>query len=284
MNLSRRQILKLSAGAAATWVAGTGWTRNAAAAATAKVPVGLELWSVRQQCEKELPTVLKAVAQMGYQAVELAHSYYGHEASAWRKLLDENGLKSCGMHLGLGALQGDAFDKTVAIHQRLGTPYLIVASLPHNNLASVQAIAETGKMFNALSERLQPHGMKIGYHCHGGDFAKVDGRTAWELFGENTQADVLLQLDLGNCLGGGGDAIAMLKKFPGRSVSLHIKDHGGKPGAVFGEGTVNWTEVFQICETTGGTKQYVIEEEGRAGAEALEDVRRALQNFRKMGK
>jgi sugar phosphate isomerase/epimerase len=284
MNLSRRQILKLSASAAATWIAGTGWTRNAAAAATAKVPVGLELWSVRQQCEKELPTVLKAVARMGYHAVELAHSYYGHEASAWRKLLDENGLQSCGMHMGLAALQGDAFDKTVAIHKLLGTPYLIIASLPHKDLASMQAITETGKMFNELSERLKPHGMKIGYHCHGGDFAKIDGRTAWELFGESTQADVLLQLDLGNCLGGGGDPIAMLKKFPGRSVSLHIKDYGGKPGAVFGEGTVNWTEVFQICETTGGTKQYIIEEEGRAGPEALEDVRRALQNFRKMGK
>lgn len=284
MNLSRRQILKLSASAAATWIAGTGWTRNAAAAATAKVPVGLELWSVRQQCEKELPTVLKAVAQMGYQAVEMAHSYYGHDASAWRKLLDENGLKSCGMHMGLGALQGDAFDKTVAIHKLLGTPYLIIASLPHKDLASVQAITATGKTFNELSERLKPHGMKIGYHCHGGDFAKIDDRTAWELFGESTQADVLLQLDLGNCLGGGGDPIAMLKKFPGRSVSLHIKDYGGKAGAVFGEGTVNWTEVFQICETTGGTKQYIIEEEGRAGPEALEDVRRALQNFRKLGK
>ena len=284
MNLSRRQMLKLSAGAAATCLAATRWTRDVAAAPTAKIPVGLELWSVRQQCEKELPTVLKAVAQMGYQAVELAHSYYGHDASAWRKLLDENGLKSCGMHMGLGALQGDAFDKTVAIHKLLGTPYLIIASLPHEKLASVPAIAETGKMFNALSERLKPHGMQIGYHCHGGDFAKVDGRTAWELFGESTQPDVLLQLDLGNCLGGGGDPIAMLKKFPGRSVSLHMKDYGGKPGAVFGEGTVNWTEVFQICETTGGTKQYVIEEEGRAGPEALEDVRRALQNFRKLGR
>jgi sugar phosphate isomerase/epimerase len=284
MNLSRRQMLKLSAGTAATWIAGTGWTRQAAAAAKAKISLGLELWSVRQLCEKELPKVLKAVAEMGYQAVELAHSYYGHDASAWKKLLDENGLKSCGMHMGLPALQGEAFDKTVEIHKLLGTPYLIIASLPKKNLASAKAIAETGKLFNELSERLKPHGMQIGYHCHGGDFAKVDGRTAWELFGESTQADVLLQLDIGNCLGGGGDAIGMLKKFPGRSVSIHIKDHGGKPGFVFGEGTVNWTEVFQICETTGGTKQYVIEEEGRAGAQALEDVRRAIQNFRKMGK
>jgi len=277
-------MLQLSAGAAAASILGTRLTPTAVAAPAKKIPLGLELWSVRQLCEKELPRVLQAVAKMGYDAVELAHSYYGYDAAAWRKLLDDNGLKSCGMHMGLPALQGEAFQKTVDIHKVIGTPYLIIASLPHKSLASLQAIIETGKQFNDLSKKLAPHGMKIGYHCHGGDFAKVDGRTAWELFGENTNPDVLLQLDIGNCLGGGGDPVAMLKKFPGRSVSIHIKDHGGKPGAVFGEGAVNWKEVFEICETIGGTKRYIIEEEGRAGQQALDDVRRAIQNFRKMGK
>ncbi len=284
MDLSRRQILKLSAGAAAACVTGTRMAPCWAAPAAKKIPIGLELWSVRHQCEKELPAVLKAVGQMGYDSVEMAHSYYGHDAATWRKLLDDNGLTSCGMHMGLRALEGDAFDETVKIHKVIGTPYLIIASLPKKSLETVQAVTETAKVFNDLSKRLAPHGMKIGYHCHGGDFIKVEDRTAWEWFGEKTNPDVLLQLDIGNCLGGGGDAIAMLKKFPGRSVSLHIKDHGGKPGAVFGDGDVDWKEVFQICETTGGTKQYIIEEEGRKGPEALASVRRAIENFRKMGK
>ncbi|MBC8874006.1 MAG: sugar phosphate isomerase/epimerase [Planctomycetes bacterium] len=285
MTLSRRQMLKLTAGAAATCITGTGLTRmGVAAPAAGKIPLGLELWSVRHQCENELPAVLQAVGEMGYDSVELAHSYYGHDAPTWRKLLDDNGLKSCGMHMGLKMLEGDAFDKTVEMHKVIGTPYLIIASLPKKKLASVEAIAETAKYFNELCDRLAPHGMKIGYHCHGGDFAKVGEKTAWEVFGENTKADVLLQLDVGNCLGGGGDAIAMLKNFPGRSVTLHLKDHGGKPGAVFGEGEVDWKEVFQICETTGGTKQYIIEEEGRKGPEALEACQRAIKNFRNMGK
>lgn len=284
MTLSRRQMLKLSAGAAATtWIAGTGLARGASLNAKAKTPLGLELWSVRHQCEEELPAVLKAVAEMGYASVEIAHSYYGFDASTWRKLLDKNGLRSCGMHMGLRALEGDAFDETVKKNKTIGTPYLIVASLPKKRLASVEAIIETANYFNQLAERLEPHGMKVGYHCHGGDFAKVGDRTAWEIFGENTKADVLLQLDIGNCLGGGGDPIAMMKKFPGRSASLHLKDHGGKPGAVFGEGEVDWKEVFQLAETIGGTKEYIIEEEGRKGPEALEAVRRAMANFRKMG-
>ncbi len=91
MTLSRRQMFKLSAGAAATWITGMGLSRSRAAAITKKIPIGLELWSVRHQCEKELPTVLRAIGKMGYESVEMAHSYYGHSASTWRKLLDENG-------------------------------------------------------------------------------------------------------------------------------------------------------------------------------------------------
>ena len=284
MSLTRRQMLQLGAGTVATWMTAGHLRRTQAAPAAGKIPIGLELWSVRHQCEKDLPTVLRAVGRMGYDSVELAHSYYGHDAATWRELLDECGLKSCGMHMGVGMLEGDAFEKTVEIHQLLGTPYLIIASLPKKKLASVAAIAETGKQFNQWSEQLKPLGMQVGYHCHGGDFEEVGGKTAWELFGEHTADDVLLQLDIGNCLGGGGDPVAMIKRFPGRSVTMHIKDHGGSPGAVFGEGDVDWKEVFGLCESIGGTKQYVIEEEGRQGPEALQDVRRALANFRKMGK
>jgi sugar phosphate isomerase/epimerase len=277
-------MLQIGAGAAVTYATGMGLSRNGWTAPKEKIPIGLELWSVRQQCETELPAVLKAVGEMGYDAVELAHSYYGHDVATWKKLLDENGLKSCGMHMGLGALQGDKFNETVEIHKVLGTPYLIIASLPHKKLESVEAITETGKLFNDLADRLAPHGMKIGYHCHGGDFQQVEGKTAWEWFGEKTGRNVVLQLDIGNCLGGGGDAMAMLKAFPGRAISVHIKDHGGEPGSVFGEGKVNWPEVFEFCETVGGTKYYIIEEEGRQGPEALASVRRAIENFRKMSK
>lgn len=279
MTLSRRDMLKFSAGAV---VAGAPMSHlHAWAAAKKSIPIGLELWSVRHQCETELPKVLAAVGDMGYDAVELAHSYYGHDAKTWRKLLDDNGLKSCGMHMNLKFLEGDAFEETVATHKIIGTPYLIIASLPKARLSSEEAIAATAQYFNDISDRLKPHGMQIGYHCHGGDFAKVGDRTAWEIFGEHTNDDVILQLDIGNCLGGGGDPIAMLKKFPGRTVSIHLKDHGGKPGFVFGEGTVDWSEVFELCETIGGTKQYIIEEEGRKGPEALQAVRRALKNYRR---
>jgi len=284
MSISRRQLLKLGAGAAATCIAGLGSAGRAAAAKPRKIPIGMQLWGVRHQCETELPAVLRAVAQLGYETIEMAHSYYGHDAAAWRKLLDDNGLKCCGMHIPLRMVEGDAFDETVEIHKVIGTPNLIVASLPKKRLGSKAAAVEVAGFFNELADRLKPHGMKIGYHCHGGDFAEVEGSTPWELFGENTNDNVLLQLDLGNCLSGGGDPIAMLKKFPGRAGTIHLKDRGSEGGAVFGEGVVDWKEVFEFCESAGKTEYYILEEEGKKGPEALDAYRLALKNFRKFRK
>ncbi|MGM0489202.1 MAG: hypothetical protein ACQESR_20880 [Planctomycetota bacterium] len=99
MSLTRRQLFKLTAAGTAAWMTGTQWTRDGLAAVKSEIPLGLQLWSVRHQCEQDLPGVLQAVAEMGYTSVELAHSYYGHDAAAWRELLEKNNLKSCGMHM-----------------------------------------------------------------------------------------------------------------------------------------------------------------------------------------
>jgi sugar phosphate isomerase/epimerase len=91
-----------------------------------------------------------------------------------------------------------------------------------------------------------------------------------------------MQLDTGNCIGGGGDPIAVLKKYPGQNVTIHLKEHGGDKKAVIGDGTVKWDEVFKLCETIGGTEWYVVEHE--RGGDSLGNVKRCLENLRKMGK
>lgn len=92
-----------------------------------------------------------------------------------------------------------------------------------------------------------------------------------------------MQLDIGNCLGGGGDPYAILRKFPGRSRTIHLKEYAGKTSALIGEGQVKWDEIFTLCETTGNTQWYIVEEEGCAGT-ALACVEGCLKNLRKMGK
>ena len=282
MNYSRREMLKLGAGAAAVWATGTGPLAAEVKSGKKKIPIGLQLYSVRQACAKDLPGVLRAVAKMGYQGVEFA-GYYGREAKELRKLLDANGLKCCGTHTGLNTLTGDALKDTVEFNKILGNKFLIVPGLPGGRLASVPAVKETAKLFSELAEKVKPQKMRVGYHAHGGDFRRLDGETAWDILFSNASPDVVMQLDIGNCIGGGGDPIAVLKKFPKRSATIHLKEHGGKPEAVVGEGDVKWDEIFRLCETTGGTQWYIVEHERRAGS-PMENVRRCIENLRKMGK
>src|SRR5438105_11085129 len=87
--------------------------------------VGLQLYAVRDDCAKDLPGVLKAVAKMGYTGVEFA-GYYGRSAQELRAMLDEDGLKCYGTHIGLETLLGDNLAKTVEFNKVLGNNMLIV--------------------------------------------------------------------------------------------------------------------------------------------------------------
>ncbi len=284
MKLSRRDLLKMTAGTAAACAVGAAPT-DLFAASTKKIPIGLQLYSVRKQCEKDLPAVLKAVAGMGYSGVEFA-GYYDRTADELKKMLDENGLKCCGTHLRTRintiADGYDEFDKEVEFNQVLGNPYLIFPWMPDEMRDSADACKKTAELLDTLAERVKKVGAYVGYHAHGGDFAKVGDSTQWDLLFENSCDRVVMQMDIGNCLGGGGDPYATLKKFPGRSLTVHLKEHGADHTAPVGEGDVDWKKVFRICESVGGTKWYVVEHE--SGDNPLASVDDCLKNLRKMGK
>ena len=199
-----------------------------------------------------------------------------------RELLDKNGLKCCGSHIRLDVLQGDELKKTVAFNQTIGNKYLIVAWMPEKYTTSLEACKEVARQYDDIAAAIKDDGMFVGYHAHAGDFKKIGDQFAWDLFFENTCKDVVMQLDLGNCVEGGGDPIATLKRFPGRSQTIHLKETGGSAEAVVGEGDVDWKQVFEICEKSGGTKWYIVEHERPAGT-PLPNVNRCLQNLEKNG-
>jgi len=286
MNLTRRNLLKMGAGAAAAVAAGTLPVEAFAMAKKKKIPIGLQLYSVRRQCAEDLPGVLKAVAEMGYEGVEFA-GYYDRSADDMKKLLDDSGLKCCGAHLrtrinSLAEGDYDAFDKEVEYNQVLGNPYLLFPGMPENMRNSVEACKKTGEILTKAAERIKKAGAYVGYHAHGGDFKKVGDSTQWDLLFENSSDRVIMQMDIGNCIGGGGDPYATLGRFPGRSLTVHLKEHGGDATAAVGDGEVDWERVFKICESVGGTKWYVVEHE--RGPNPLDSVAACLKNLRKMGK
>ncbi|MFP4057621.1 MAG: sugar phosphate isomerase/epimerase family protein [Candidatus Brocadiia bacterium] len=254
----------------------------------AKIPIALQLFSVRGECTQDLPATIQAVAEMGYQGVEPWG--YGGEAVEWmgrpakelRAMLDDAGLACCGIHLRTDALLGGNLARTIELNQTLGNRFLVVAA-DKTRMESVETIAELATILNDAVEKLQPHGMAPGYHAHGFDFQQVEGQTAWDRLFSQTRPEVIMQMDIGNCAGGGGDPIAVLRKFPGRARSVHLKDYGGGPDAVIGEGQADWDTIFRLCEETQGTEWYVVEEGGEGGM-GFEVPRRSLQALRDMGK
>lgn len=255
---------------------------------TDKAPIGLQLFSVRGEVQKDLPAALKGVADLGYAGAE-PWGYRGEELlwMGWspkdlRALFDDNGLACCGMHLATGALLGDNLARTIELNQVLGNRFLIVAA-DKQRMSAVDTIMELAGILNATAEKLKPLGMWTGYHAHPFDFVKFGDETAWEILFSNTVDGVVMQMDIGNCLSGGGDPIAMLKKFPGRAKSLHLKDYGGAPDSVIGEGTVDWNEVFALCDTLHKPLWYVVEEGSRDGV-GFEISGRSLQALKAMGR
>ncbi len=282
-HISRRTFIRtLALGAGASVVDWNRWMfgERIVDSGPENIPVGVQLYSVRQEAAKDLPGVLAEIAKMGYKGVEFA-GYYGWEKrpKELRKLLDDNGLKCCGTHTGLNTLQGDALKATAELHTILGNPYLIAPSLNAEDEEDWMALAET---FNEIADKAAELGMQVGYHAHAGDFRKLGDTTPWEIFFDNTRKDVIMQLDTGNCMAGNGNPVAILKKYPGRSVTVHLKEHGGPKGAVIGQGDMPWKETFEVCESTGGTLWYIVEHE--TGEVPLESVRGCIEGLRKMGR
>lgn len=281
MQTTRRQFVTTALGGA--FATSLGQTLSRAASRAGAIPIGFQLYTLRGEFARNVPETLKTVRQLGYQGVEFwgyggtPHVYQQYSAAQLRKLLDEHGLKCCGMHLTLAALAKDKLNQTIENNQVLGNEYLTVAAAKEK-MGSEAAIAELAAILNDTAGHCRSHKMIVGYHAHPFDFVKIAGRFAWDILFSQTQPEVNMQMDIGNCLGGDGDPIAMLKKFPGRALSVHIKEHEEKTFA-----SDYYKEVFRLCETTCGTRWYIVEM-GNAGGNGFDVPQEALAKLRRLGK
>ena len=255
------------------------------------IPVGVQLYSVRDDAAADLQAVLAKVKEMGYDGVEFA-GYYDHSAAELRKMLDDTGLACCGTHSRIDTLLGDELERTVDFHQTLGATRPIVPGLPAEYTASAEAWKRTADTFNEIAGRLKEHGMQTGYHNHHTEFAPSDsGELPWDILFGNTVDEVIMQFDTGNAWLGGGEALPFLRRYPGRARSVHLKlfspslvteadPHAGfKP--IIGEDETPWPELLQTCESVGGVEWYVIEYESDKYP-PMEAVDLCLQGLRRI--
>jgi sugar phosphate isomerase/epimerase len=252
--------------------------------AASAIPVGLELYSVRDALNKDLNGTVRAVAQMGYQCVEFYAPYFDWteaQIKDTRKLLDDLGIRCYSTHNNAEYLNKDNISRTRDKNLILGSKYVVIASAKLDpGIAGWKAFAGT---LNSAAEQLEPSGLKAGYHNHNVEWIPVDGVRPMDVIAKNTKPTVMLQLDVGTCLEAGSDPVEWIRANPGRIRSLHCKDWSPDPAkgytVLFGEGAADWKAILQAAETGGGVEYYLIEQEGSRFSE-LDTARKCLETFK----
>ncbi|MGQ9635255.1 MAG: sugar phosphate isomerase/epimerase family protein [Bryobacteraceae bacterium] len=249
-------------------------------------PVGLELYSVRGELQKDLKGTVTAVAKMGYPIVEFYSPYYSWTpdyAREVRKLLDDLGLRCLSTHNGAVSFSPDGISKAVELNGILGSRYIVMASPPRvENMDGWKKVAE---MLNQAAEKMAAAKMRPGYHNHQQEFRPVEGVRPIDIIARETVKSVILQLDVGTCVEVGQNPVDWIRMNPGRFACIHLKDYSPEPGkgyrVLFGEGAAPWKQIFQAAESVGGVEFYLIEQEGYSLPE-LETAQRCLENYRRM--
>jgi sugar phosphate isomerase/epimerase len=253
-------------------------------AAASSVPVGLELYSVRNALKQDLQGTVRAVAQMGYQCVEFYAPYFDWteaQTKDMRTLLDALGVRCYSTHNNADYVDKDNISRTRDKNLILGTKYVVIAST-HTD-PGIDGWKTFAGTLNSAAEQLEPSGLKAGYHNHKIEFVPIDGVRPMEVLAKNTKPTVMLQLDVGTCLEAGSDPVTWIRANPGRIRSLHCKDWSSDPAkgykVLFGEGNADWKAILQAAESAGGVEYYLIEQEGSRFSE-LDTARKCLESFR----
>lgn len=250
------------------------------------IPIGLELYSVRDRLKEDLMGTVRGVAKMGYQDVEFFAPYYEwtpEYAKQVRKLLDDLGIRCLSTHNGPKSFAPDGMDRAIELNNILGTHFIVFASAGYiKTLDGWKGVAET---LTKASEKFQPAGLRAGYHNHQLEFKPIDGKRPMEVLAANTPKNVMLQFDVGTCIEAGSDPVAWIDSNPGRINSLHLKDWAPGPDkgykVLFGEGVAPWKKIFAAAENTGGVEYYLIEQEG-SRYPSMETAEKCLAAYKKI--
>jgi sugar phosphate isomerase/epimerase len=282
MRYSRREFLQAGATGLAWAVAPRSAQAAARVAKQRKIQVGVQLYSVRELCKKDLPGTLKAIKEMGYAGVEFA-GYYGKNAAEIKQLLDDNGLVMCGTHTGVDTIRPQNLAKTIEFNLVTGNRYLMV---PGMNAKDAQGWIDFAKLFSDAAVTAKAAGMYVGYHNHQHEFKdKFDGKCKWEIFYTHASPLVCQQMDVGHVVSAGEDPVAWLKRFPNRSRTLHAKEIYPGPGILGqvpeGKQGVKWDEVFAAAEADV-TEWYIVESE--ADPNTLEKIRGCIDFLKSKGR
>lgn len=303
MKTSRKTFLKNSALA----IAGAAvFNRRIFADAPEKELLGLQLYSVRDEMSKDPMGTLKKIAEIGYKNVEHANyverRFYGQSAKEFKKTLDDLGLYMPSGHTVLGKQHWDertndftdSWRHTIEDAAVMGQQFVISPWLDESLRKNMDDFKRYMDVFNKSGELCRKSGMKFGYHNHNFEFnTQLDGRRLYDLILENTDPDLVIQqMDIGNMYGAGGRPLDLIKQYPGRFASMHVKDEiktgnagemGGYESTVLGAGVMQVKKVIAAARKSGGTIDFIVEQESYQDKTPLASAKEDYDMMKKWG-
>ena len=281
--LSRRTLLRNSATFLSLLPAlsRTGWARTT-------TPLGVQLFTIRNQAELDLVSVLRQVREIGYSEIETYSGLYKRAAPELRRIAEDAGL-----HIPSGIFDYDDFDQKFGYAKDLGVRWMVCPSVPGNLWGSLDGFRIAAKRFNEWGRRARQSGMRFAFHNHNYEFREFDGKTGYDVLVEETDPQlVFFEVDCYWIVQAGQDLLRMLQRLGKRVRLLHLKDR--KPGfpastdldsaashfTEVGYGSIDWRAVLTEAERLQ-VEHYYVEQDETPG-NPIDSIRSSYQYLRTM--
>lgn len=270
MQVSRKEFLKSIAG-----LAGVVSVQRASASPLG-LPLGIQLYTVRNDLASNFAGTLRKLVAVGYRQVEIGivsdgrTDFGGGSPRDFRRLLDGIGLQVPSCHFGVPKDDSEWSSGIETAHE-LGLQYMLCAAPPQRT-NSLDAWKQAAEFFNHLGSLCRKAGIQFAYHNHNAEFRVYDGSLAYDELLRSADPDLVkMEMDCFWATFAGKDPVEYLHKYPGRFPLLHIKDlkpgykattgdFEGNPFCEVGRGIINWQRIFEAA-AQGGLKHYYVEQD-----------------------
>lgn len=244
-------------------------------------PIGLQLYTIKDETEKDFFGTIRRVGALGYDGVEFA-GYFGAAATDLKQVLDESKLRAAGTHLNVNILRNE-LDVNIDYCKIIECPTILCPSFKVEE-RSASFFEQMADFFNEVAQKCKSSGLDFAYHIHGHEFVDFGDKTGMDILFENTDpALVNYELDTYWVERAGVDALAFFKQHGARCTFIHFKDMKDRNdwhdteignGLIDTQGIIDASKAFDV-------KWFVVEQEA-FDMPPMESIAVSLENLRRM--